>query len=303
MIHKVHCVLPIVVLLALAGPGCGEEGTTAVGDLTVVGDLAARDLGDAAVDGVQDALDPGGWDVAKDGLADQAASSDDGTPEIPRADDGLADGTPVDLAGEADAPPVFHAFCRSFDDCEDDEVCEFSLGACQRRGTWLDPAIDFYGFHPAAAAPGDWLVLDGTVFYIPGFMGGSPKSVKIGSVSGDVSQADENRILVKVTANMQGVITITDPNGKSASLPTHFQQAPAGVIACDTSTPAASGVPGPDSMHVGPYAAGYVDLNDDGAGTILHQNFEVHGLPRVQVVAVPESPQRQPFIHKVANQF
>lgn len=285
------------VLLALAAAGCDSTAGDTGGETGDAHDLPR----DARPDGDLDGTDPGGQDVAGDLVPDGTVESggdavqadaddavpvadappmpdeggpedlvagDPGSPDMPVADLGTPELPPVD-EGNPEVPgtdpgPVVDTFCRSFEDCEEDEVCEFSLGVCQRRGTWKDTSIAMYGFHPAAATAGDVLVVDGTAFYLPGFIGGAPKNIRIGSVNVGGTQylADENRILIKVTAQMQGVIQVTDMSGSKALLPTHFRQAPAGEIACDGSTPAASGVPGPDPRHVGPHAAGYVDLRD-----------------------------------------
>lgn len=224
------------------------------------GDVGVRDSGGDAVFEV-----PGEWDVGEDARGDDSGeASTDSTPDLlddtgqSVDDDGAENGgldTGVDVV----------SFCVSFEDCSDDEVCEFSLGRCQKRGTWTDTATAVYGYHPAAATVGDNLVIDGTVLCQQAMMGCTGGRVKIGSValSGFSVPTDENRMIVKVTAAMKGIVTVYDAAGKGVSLPTPFMQAPTGVLECDGSTPAASGVPGISPRHVGPFAAGYVDLDDE----------------------------------------
>lgn len=261
--------LLIAALVAFGGPACGGGGGDDPG-----ADARADVPRDTAADGIGDAADPGSRDVPADGAIDRGAGDvgadvgpDAKTPDDllaadPGTDEGPRDVAPAD-PGNDPGPPV-DPFCHSFDDCADDEVCEFSLGQCQRRSTWTDTEIGLHAFHPAAAAPGDMLVIDGKAFYIPTFLGGSAR-VRIGNVqlAGVTLPADENRMVVRVTSAMAGAITVYDANGKFASVPGPFLQAPKGVIPCDDTTPRSTGVPGDSPRHAGPYAAGYVDLGDD----------------------------------------
>jgi hypothetical protein len=153
-------------------------------------------------------------------------------------------------------------FCTSYDDCADGEVCLLSLGACQIRSTWTADKIALFSIHAMDGAAGDTMVIDGDRFFGGGF--GSTVTVKVGTVqinSGSVMK-DENRLMIPVMGTMQGPITVYDKDNKIATIKGPFKQAGKDVIACNGSTPAASGVVGSEPWMSGPYAAAYVDLRD-----------------------------------------
>ena len=244
-----------------SGEGSGADEARGRDVRDAMADPAADAVAETGTDPLRDApedfVEEAFAETATDPIEDEAIAAD------PHEDEAVAADIPADEAVEDTSPPQGQ-FCHSIDECTDDEVCEFSLGKCQRRGTWTESDIALYNWHPAAAAPGDLLVIDGAAFYIPSLMGGSAR-VRIGSVQlGGINlPADENRMIVKVTAGMKGPISVFDSTGKSASVPGIFEQAPTGIIPCDAGTPMASGVAGDGPRHVGPYAAGYEDLPDD----------------------------------------
>ena len=199
---------------------------------------------------------PPPWEVPQ-----ETVPADDPGPDP--APEAAAD-LPNDPAADApaDTPIVTPTACRSFQDCASDEVCEFTLGVCQRRSTWTETQVVAHGFHPLDGAPGDVLIVDGGAFMTSSFA--VPK-VTIGTVvvGGFAVETSENRVLVQVTKAMSGKITVTDPAGKTATCAGTFKQAPAGVIECDGTTPAATFNPGVRPAEAGGFAAGYVDLGDD----------------------------------------
>jgi hypothetical protein len=262
--------LPLILplFLALTLPGCEAGGEA---DAGIQWDYGLRP-------------DPGyiQQDVVADSVDDDAEAAPDSTDveewawELPTLDHGGGDNGGVDNGGIADPgvtqdvqDPGPH-FCRSFQDCTSDEVCVFSLGECQTRGTWTDydPAVD--AFHPSEAAAGDVLIVDarrlmaGLTTQMPRARIGEGASAQ--NVLAAHMQADENRMLIKVQSGMAGKITLWDFQGKLAGSPGSLLSAPSGVIPCDGKTPEATGEDGTRPGSVGPYAAGYVDIGD-AAGT------------------------------------
>ncbi|MBI5528792.1 MAG: hypothetical protein HY897_20875 [Deltaproteobacteria bacterium] len=209
------------------------------------------------------------------GLTDVSDASDwpdAGIPDASRPDTGPDDAGPAD-AGQADT------FCRSWNDCAGDKVCDFSLGRCEQRDVKPADAPAIYNFKPPAGGAKDVLVIDGGRFY-KSLLGMFQVKAKIGSVSKSTAGVDENRILVHVAAGDTGVVSITAEGGQTVA-GNKFVPAPDGIIPCDGKTPEASGSPGLSLSDSGPYAAGYVD--DPLANIRIHYPSECGSLRRPPV--------------------
>jgi hypothetical protein len=253
----------------LAGCG-GPELDNGEEDQGLVPDDAGEDL-DAGddVSNPDDAGEPPG-DAGRDsgtkadgGKAD-GGKSDGGKPSDGGVDAGGKDGGGIKDGGLKDGGGVqdsglsdggFQGFCRSWNDCFGDDLCDFALGRCDRRATWKETGTELFSYHPPAGTSGDVLIIDGKTF--SAFM----VSTKIGSTSVSTTQFDENRILVKVPQGASGKISVTT-GGKTVSFSDALETAPTGVIDCDGTTPDATGIAGTQVGDTGPYAAGYVDFPD-----------------------------------------
>jgi len=187
------------------------------------------------------------------------------TPDLPPEQDLESDPDPeVDNEPEGledDVQPA--VFCTRVDECLINEVCNFSLGRCEPRAIWVENVTSVFSFHPLAAAAGDQLVIDGRAFYTS-LLGSFNFSVTIGSqtyTSFNLALADENRIVISLPSGFAGgAITVTAEGGAQAQAEGSVTVAATGVISCDGSTPAASGLTATALGHVGPYQAGYVDI-------------------------------------------
>lgn len=133
-------------------------------------------------------------------------------------------------------------------------------------------------------AVGDRLIIDGDRFHTGGLVFADVK-VKIGTamVSGNAVSKDENRLYISVTNSMQGPITVYDKDNKVATIAGPFKQAEKGEIACDGSTPAATGLVPDNPWEIGPYAAGYVDMAGDLARTRVYYPAECGSVRRPAV--------------------
>lgn len=211
-----------VFLLALLVGGC-EEGISI--------DAAIPEAG-----GLPDTLpDEGGW--AFDGVAD------------------LHHDLSVDLPVQPQ-----DSFCRGWQDCIGADVCDLALGRCERRETLPATAMEIFAIKPPAAASGDRLVIDGQRFYV-GIWDMLFIKVAIGAaeVSYFQMEADENRIVIPLAAGMTGPVKVTG-SGATATSKDALKAAPgSGTLACDSSVPKASALPGKDVTRAGAYAAAYVD--------------------------------------------
>ncbi|NOZ01492.1 MAG: hypothetical protein GXP54_06330 [Deltaproteobacteria bacterium] len=151
--------------------------------------------------------------------------------------------------------------CRSFTDCGLDETCNFALERCEGRSTWKEAEQGLYAFHPRAGAVGDRIVIDGARFFST-LLGGLSVKASIGGksvISNWASSMDENRILADVPSGASGQVKIGFEGGAWMTFPMEFGTAPTGVIACDGTTPG-TGPPGIEPGSMGPYAAGYLDI-------------------------------------------
>ena len=265
-------VVPAALLAAYLAAACGSGAGTASKPDHVPGLVLDEPdvLMEVAVPGVDAPEETGPeamplelpppWEVPQEAVPDD----DPGPDPVPETATDLPADLPADLPPDVapDTTVVPPTPCRSFQDCASDEVCEFTLGVCQRRSTWTETLVVAHGFHPLEGAPGDVLIVDGGAFMTSSFA--MPK-VTVGSVAvgGLAVESSENRVLIKVTKAMAGKITVTDPAGKVATASGTFHQAPAGVIDCDGTTPAATFNPGVRLAEVGGFAAGYADLGDD----------------------------------------
>ncbi|MFA6034987.1 MAG: hypothetical protein WC889_18965, partial [Myxococcota bacterium] len=146
--------------------------------------------------------------------------------------------------------------CVSFDDCTGATVCDFALGLCETRDVKPASTIALFDFKPPEGGKGDVLVVDGHRFF-SSIMGALSVKIKIGAATKSTG-ADENRAIATLGGAEAGVVTITGEGSVSAT-GGKYKSAPSGIIACDGSTPAASGEPGATVYDSGPYAAGYVD--------------------------------------------
>jgi len=221
---------------------------------------------DPLPDGDSDSVDPDPADPDPDSVTDTEEepvpdgdidTTDAPEEELPEVDvDDTADPEP-------DTPDIDtgNEFCSAITDCLINEVCNFALGRCEPRGIMAEPEIAVFGFHPLAGSAGDLLVIDGRRFFAS-MMGGLSVTVSIGGAATGfgTADADENRILVPVPQNAAGLVTVNGEGGLIASADIPFTVAPAGVLACDGSTPDASGVDGATVDNMGRYAVGYVDF-------------------------------------------
>lgn len=258
--------------LSLAS-GCGSQDipitmdTFGVEDLSVadvfqeVGDIA--DVDDAGGDAARDTGHDNVWDAAPDPGGHDLGANDAEIDSTVDAASEIIEDSGVPDAGQDTNEPV-ETRCYGYDDCEDHEVCLFSLGQCQERSTWTGSELALYSVHPMDGAAGDRLIVDGDRFSSGGLVPGDFK-VKIGTVLVSASgiARDENRAYLAISGMMQGPITVYDGSGNVATIKGPFVKAEKGVIACDDSTPAATGEIPDYPWQVGPYAAGYVDIFAD----------------------------------------
>jgi len=276
------CLLPVVALLvAVAGvAACGDstepsadagsghgsdnglpvedsggvEDATPLVDAGTGEDVAPRDTGQDEV----------GDTCADTGAEDCAGYGDAGQPDAGQPDAGMPDAGSPDGGVIDGGQPA--GFCRSWNACAGDKVCDFSLGRCETRDVKPAAQIAIYAFKPPAGAADDVLVVDGHKFY-SSLMGMLKVTAKIGSVSKTIAGVDENRILIHVANGDTGVVAITGEGGQTAT-GNRFVPAPDGVIPCDGTTPMAPGAAGLSLSDMGPYAAGYVD--DPAANIRVH---------------------------------
>lgn len=275
-ISGVFLFVPVFAALLLAG--CGDEGNPITMDTIGEQDLVESDVvGDTMVpedvpvdrDVPADvALPDEGEDifVAQDVIVDVEPDA----AELPGEDTAVPDvPPPEDIVEEDTTEPI--PTCSSYDDCADGEACLFSLGICQERATWTADALGLLNIHAMDGAVNDRLIIDGERFTDGGFASGNVK-VKIGGsmVQGAAVSKDENRLFITVLAGMAGAITVYDADNKVASIAGPFKQSAKGQIACDGTTPAATGVIPDNPWEAGPYAAGYVDIVGDASKTRVY---------------------------------
>mgnify|MGYP003791757643 CR=1 FL=1 len=257
-------------VLTISVAGCGPEGDPITMDTIMIEDLAESDSiedFDTTPDLIDDRdliVDP---DTAVPDVAenDLVVATDDGVVDV--VDDVVADVAVTDVVvpdtqEEDTSEPA--PFCDGYDDCADNESCLLSLGMCQTRATWTSAALGLFNVHSMDGAASDRLIIDGERFTTGGLLAGDVK-VKVGTVlvSGTSIAKDENRLYIAVSGTMQGQITVYDSDNKVATIPGPFKQSPKGKVACDGSTPAASGEIPENPWEAGPYAAGYVDIKAD----------------------------------------
>lgn len=182
-------------------------------------------------------------------------------PEITEQEQTEAD-NPVD--GDEDSVGMF---CYSFEDCPGDDICNFSLGRCEKRRSLSTFEIEIYSFHPPEVAVGDLLVVDGNGFLgsnllLPANYSVSVGSTVLGGMFNGIS-ADENRVLVPVNNQLSGAVGITVGGFVAQPSSELVGVAQTGVIGCDGRTPYASYENGSRLGEVGPYASGYLDFLED----------------------------------------
>jgi dienelactone hydrolase len=151
--------------------------------------------------------------------------------------------------------------CRSWTACKTSgHVCNLALGRCEPRSDWIAPGAALFSFHPLEVAAGDVLVLDGTILWSNIFFPSA--TVRIGGVKVSTYPPllDNTRLLVPVTAGLKGAVEVTTDAGKKLTAKLQLKQSVQGVIACDGTTPTASGKPGASAGAAGPHGAGHVDL-------------------------------------------
>jgi len=205
------------------------------------------------------------WEATEEEIAD--GDGEYYEDEQPVDGDDTPDGDDIP-DGDSDSHSSF-ASCSGLVDCPgNEEICELSLGRCEYRKSLLSYENELYSFHPRDVAVGDLLVVDGN-----GFMGTNPVSlipplVHIGSDSVGGSfldssiSADGNRLLIKVTKEISGPVSVT-VNGFTSNISVeNLGVADDGVIECDGSTPEATFEDENYLLGVGPYAAAYLDFLD-----------------------------------------
>jgi dienelactone hydrolase len=218
---------------------------------------------------------PDTTDVQPDTYRDATDTSDDAEedyggwippplPDYGHDDQTEPDGVTDDIDATTDDTNTTPAdnFCRSFADCLADEVCVFSTGECEKRGTWTEATPALYGVHPTEVAAGDVIVVDGCRLMAGGLFPKQP-TARIGSVNASGVSADENRLIFRITNGQIGPLSVSvyiDNAYKGYTYPVPITAAPKGIIQCSDKTPMASMVPGDRPDISGPYAAGYVDL-------------------------------------------
>ncbi len=257
-------------VLTISVAGCGPEGEPITMDTIMIEDLAESDSIEN-FDTTPDMIDDRDLIVDQDNAIpdvpddDLAVATDDGVIDV--GDDGVADVPVPDVVvpdtqeEDTSEPPPF---CDGYDDCTDSESCLLSLGMCQTRATWTSAALGLFSVHSMDGAANDRLIIDGERFTTGGLLAGDVK-VKVGTVlvSGSAVAKDENRLYIAVNGTMQGAITVYDSDNKVATIPGPFKPSSKGKVACDGSTPAASGTIPDNPWEAGPYAAGYVDIKSD----------------------------------------
>ncbi len=264
-----------LLLSACLGGGTeeAEDGDAPVYRPETDGDDSASD-GDLPLDG-----DVQPWE---DGDGESAPDGDDPDGDIPDGDgtdsdtsDGDTDGDEPDGDGEegpdgdreTDDDGSSFGFCTALEDCPVDEICQFSLARCEPRSTLIDLESGFYSFHPLSGTSGDKLVIDGRRFFFS-MVGNFSVKVWIGQTQlafVDYIGRDENRLLVRVPDGAAGTIGIECEGGAFFQSRSSFTQSATGVLACDSSSPAASGTAGSSPTSMGPYAAGYLDTVQNNA--------------------------------------
>jgi hypothetical protein len=243
---------PILLASLALLSACGDSLNVVIDDTGGLPD--EQDSGSASDDASQE---DGGAD---DSGPDQDDGGDTGVSDGGKKDGGKADGggkdggSPDGGAGDGG----FTGFCRSWNVCPGDQLCDFALGRCERRATWKETSLELFSYRPPAGASGDMLVIDGKNFSAFAI------AVKIGGATAPFFQFDENRILAKIPSGASGTVSVTS-YGSTVSFTDPFDSAQGGVIACDGTTPDATGADGDQLGETGRYAAGYVDFHDINA--------------------------------------
>lgn len=273
---------------ALAFAGCGDGGNPITMDTILEQDLTESDALDDT--GIDDDV-PVDRDVPADSAVldttvedifvppDAAVDAEPDAADVPGEDIAVPDTTVQDTAEEDTTEPL--PPCYGYDDCADGESCLFSLGVCQKRSTWTATEIDLFSIHAMDGAVNDRLIIDGDRFTTGGLTGGAV-TVRIGDkvIPSTAVARDENRLFITVLFGMAGAITVTDSGNNKATIAGPFKQSVKGLVACDGSTPAATGVIPDNPWEVGPYAAGYVDIVGDTSKTRVYYPAECGSVRR-----------------------
>lgn len=257
-------------LAACGGTNTGEdipEGADIhFGDYGSENDLAA---GDAAGEVTSDAItgDADTSEVVPDTVIDTGsdAGQDAHIPDTTPADNGSDKVEPVDEG--QDLPPVVN-FCNSMKDCESFEVCDLATGICEERSSYklIVGNEDLFQFKPAAGQYGDFIILDGTRFLTNPTTTAVRADIDKTLIAGSSvlhSTVSAHRI-VGVVPNKGGEVGVVFQQATPVyqKYPDPFTYTTTNVMACDGSTPAATGTAG-GLGDVGPHAAGYVDFPAD----------------------------------------
>lgn len=192
---------------------------------------------------------------------DESGFTDLGTtPDTQQVDHGVSD---TDATNDGSQ---MGEFCRSIDDCANDEVCNLTLGRCDSRDSWKTGKPALYSFHPLSGAVGDKIILDGSVFYssmlstfsVRADIGG--KQIAGGLLN---TVSDENRIVGNIVEGANGNVRVVfGDGGGTKTYAGQFTLNSGGVLACDGSTPGRLEA-GTTPRMTGPFAAGYVDVDTE----------------------------------------
>jgi hypothetical protein len=217
-----------------------NDGPTEDGD---VGDAEQPPLDGDQVDGFE-------WDV-----------------ELPDGDTGEDSDGDEDVWADGDEEsPEQGQVCIELNACPSNQVCNLSLGYCQRRSSTVDQTGVLFGMHPPAGSRGDVLVIDGGHFFHT-LVGNFTVKVWIGNsqlLFTDFIAWDENRLLVRIPAGASGPVGVQCEDGVFLQSDAAFGYLAAGLVSCDDSTPGASGENALSPVGLGPYASGFVDYTNDG---------------------------------------
>ncbi len=258
-----------VSLLLLMLVSC--SGSTASEDL-----LAAPD----SLDLVDTSGEEDSYDIATSDTLDIAP-----TPDVPdavgpaelteildiSASDALETIDAPDLSATDLAVPdlaVLEEYCFRSDACPPEHACNIATGLCERKANALTGIPTMYGFEPRIAAPGDRLVIDGEGFYSGLF---TDYSIKVMAGAKQLSglQIDENRIIANVPADASGTVQVSGKSGIALS-PYPLVPGPSGVVPCGASDPPPWPLTANHPADPGPFAAGFVDFQVQGAGRLFY---------------------------------
>lgn len=266
----------LLLLFSASMGACGSETSSEDGDFEFErldpdkSDGVDADANDAAERETSEATPPDG-----DKTEDEAASEEPDSAESEAADDRETDEDPpeaevADLDSEApadgDTQDAVKTACDTLEACPADQVCNLAIGFCETRGSKIDTASALLTFNPKLGRRGDLLLIDGARFF-HSMAGNFKVKVWVGSTqatAADYVAWDENRLLLRIPNGSAGNIGVQTEDGAFLRSTDAFGQAPAGVLACDGTTPAAGNKAASSPTGLGPYAAAYLDMNNEG---------------------------------------